>query len=199
MRRIGVLLLIAAMCAGCAQHKPLTPEEIAAERERQIASTTRIYKDKTVEDVLLAADRVFRLADDDYSVSHSQNSIQAKRGWYHFFALALSSGTDDWTVTATAEPEGTKVVVQCIHEFVQARKGPGVVTNEGLYNLFYQRMEHLMGLEAEWLTCQEAKRRYPNGFNEVKYFFDPLCTVATDRTPDVKSAAQRMEEEERGN
>lgn len=190
-----VLVLLISIVVGCAQKKPLTPEEIAAERERQIAATTRMYEGKTPEEVLLAAARVFRLADDDYSVSHLQNSIQAKRSWYHFFALALSSGTDDWTVTATEEGNGTKVVTQCIHEFIQSRLGKQVITNEGLYNLFYQRLEYLMGINQEWLTCKEAKAKYPNGFIEARYFFEPLCTVATDRTPDGKSAAERQSEQ----
>lgn len=198
MKKLGFLALVMVMAlgVGCAQKKPLTPEEIAAERERQIAATTRIYEGKTPEEVLLAAATVFRLADDDYTVSHSQNSIQAKRGWYHFFTLALSSGTDDWIVTATEEANGTKVVTQCVHEMIQMRVGPQTVTNEGLYNLFYQRLEYLMGINQEWLTCKEAKKKYPNGFTEVKYFFDPLCTVATDRTPDGKSAVERQKEQE---
>ena len=51
---------------------------------------------------------------------------------------------------------------------IQMRVGPQTVTNEGLYNLFYQRLEYLMGINQEWLTCKEAKKKYPNGFTEVK-------------------------------
>lgn len=69
MKKLGflALVMVRALGVGCAQKKPLTPEEIAAERERQIAATTRIYEGKTPEEVLLAAATVFRLADDDYT------------------------------------------------------------------------------------------------------------------------------------
>lgn len=173
-----------ALGAGCGVQQPLTPEEIAAKRERQLKMGTRFYPDKKPEEILLAADRVFSLADDDYIVSHLQDEIRAKRAWYHFFTLALSSGTDDWTVKVSEENGGTKVITQCIHEMIQSRKGPVVVTDEDLYSLFYDRLENILDIQSVWLTCRDARKKYSG-------FLNPLCSVATDRTPDGKSSAQR--------
>ena len=76
---LASLLLAVSLGAGCAAQKVMTPEEIAAERERQLKMITRVYPDKKAEDVILAADRVFRLADDDYTVSHSPTGLHAQR------------------------------------------------------------------------------------------------------------------------
>jgi hypothetical protein len=64
----GVFALVVSLGAGCVT---MTPEEIATEYEGQLKMSTRVYLDKKAEDVILAADRVFRLADDDYAISYS--------------------------------------------------------------------------------------------------------------------------------
>lgn len=68
---LAMVAAMAALGAGCAKQKLLTPEEIAAERERQLNMIARTYNGVTPQDALLAADRVFRLADEDYHVSGS--------------------------------------------------------------------------------------------------------------------------------
>ncbi len=72
--------LLAIGLTGCAP-KQLTPEEAAAERERQIKMVERVYPDKTPEEVIKAADRVIRLVDDDYQLLHNPNGFTAYRRW----------------------------------------------------------------------------------------------------------------------
>ena len=95
----------------CAPQKPMTPEEIAAERTRQMGMVTRFYEDKKPEDVLLAAARIFSLADDDYTVSHAPTSIQAQRNWMIYLVISATMGTDTWIVEVLPEGSGTKVMV----------------------------------------------------------------------------------------
>lgn len=215
MKKLLLTLAVAGMCfgmVGCASQKPLTPEEIAAERERQIQMTTRVYEGKTPEEVLLAADRVFRLADDDYNVSHQGTSLQAQRNWLIYIVIAASKGTDTWVVQTFPVENGTKVIAmhngqeQGINAAptanfnggmgVTATTGPmmtNMTTSPAIYQLFFSRLDNLLGKSPKWLTCKEANKLFTDGN------LDPFCTVANDRTPDGKSAAQRNRELEQAN
>lgn len=201
MKKFLLMLVVAGMCfgmVGCATQKPLTPEEIAAERERQIQMTTRIYEGKTPDEVLSAADMVFRLADDNYIIYYQGLSSQAQRRSVIDAAMA----TETWVVQVSYVKNGTKVVVMhsgqeqaridLSSEFfggVGVTAGTGPMTNmtssPAVYQLFFARLDNLLGKNPNWITCKEANKLFINGN------LDPFCKVTTDRTPDGKTAAQR--------
>lgn len=210
MKRIFfVLLLACVLVSGCTQ-KVLTPQEIEAERNRQIRMVTRYYPDKTAQEVLLAADRVFRLADDDYTISHSPTGLQAQRNWMLFLLISASRGTDTWTVTTEPIPEGGVKVIAMHSDSsaatsvlmtptttggasVSALTTPAIqnmTTKPAVYELFFARLEHFLGKRKDWPTCKEAKKLFTDGL------LDPLCLMANDRTPDGASVSQRRAKEE---
>lgn len=211
MKRLLMLVLMAvAMVAGGCTSKPLSPEEIAAERDRQLQMITRIYQGKTTQDVLLAADRVFRLADDDYSVNHSPTSIQAQRRWMLYLVISAAFGTDTWNIST--EPVEGGVKVMAMHSAqnssvsglplptaggdtsVSTMTSPSMqfMTNQpAIYQLFYARLDHLLGVSPDWPTCKDATKQYKDGS------LGPLCMVATDRTPDGRTAVQRKPRSEK--
>ena len=189
---------------GCAPKRLLTPQEIEAERDRQLRMVTRVYEGKSSEEILRAADRVFRLADDDYNVSHTQNSVHAQRNWMIYLVLALAMGTDSWTISTEPVENGIKVTAMHSAQSssvtgaptptsgggmgVTALTSPGMqsmTTTPAIYQLFFSRLDHLLGVKPGWLTCKDAKRQFTEGD------LGPFCTVASDRTPDGISAAQR--------
>lgn len=196
MKRCVLLVILACIAAtGCAQ-KRLTPQEIEAERERQIKMVTRVYDGKTPKDVLLAADNLFRLDDHDYQLAHSENSLQAQRNWFIYVILAAASGVDTWIIQATPVDGGTKVVAQCATQGqnimpmgtmgVNGQMGAtaattpvmaGMSTSQALYDLFYSRLDYLLGKSKVWVSCRDANKLYP-GNN------DQLCTCADDSPPD---------------
>lgn len=198
------------LCAGCAPQKPMTPEEIAAERTRQMAMITRSYPDKKPEEVLLASARIFSLADDDYTVSHSPTAIQAQRNWMIYLVISAAMGTDTWIVEVTPDGDGTKVMARHSGQAssVTAMAVPtsnggmsttavtspamqNMTTRPAIYQLFFARLDNLLGKRSDWVTCKDANAQFTDGF------LDPFCTVANDRTPDGKSSAQRREIEEK--
>ena len=209
MRYLLMLCLIFSVLPGCAQQK-LTPEEIAAERTRQLAMITRVYPDKKPEEILLAADRIFRLADDDYTVSHGPTALQAQRPWMMYMVISAASGTDTWVVETTPEGNGTKVMARHSGQSSSMMVSP-VVTSSGsagfgagttmpiqnmttkpaIYQLFFARLDYFMGKQADWPTCRDADKMYTDGD------LFPFCTVANDRTPDGKSSMQRREAEDK--
>lgn len=207
MKKLLLVALLSAMAlgAGCAAQKVMTPEEIAAERERQLKMITRVYPDKKAEDVILAADRVFRLADDDYTVSHSPTGLHAQRNWMVYMVITAAMGTDNWNLVTENLPEGgVKVMVTHSGQGSSVTAMPVATTTGGysatavttpgmqnmttqpaIYQLFFARLDYFLGKRADWVTCKQAGDLFTEGF------LDPFCTVANDRTPDGLSAAQR--------
>ena len=205
---VGGIMLTGIILTGCAEQKIMTPEEIAAERSRQLEMITRCYPDKKTNEILVAADNVFRLADDDYKISHAPTSLSAQRNWILYLVITAAFGTDTWTVTTEPLPNGgTKVMVTHSGQGSSMFAGPvanpsggtgvsavttpslqNITTSPAIYDLFYARLDYFLEKRSDWIDCKQAKEIFTDGF------LDPLCTVATDRTPDGKSAAQRSKE-----
>lgn len=191
--------VLAVGMTGCSP-KQLSPEEAAAERERQLKMVERVYPDKSPEEVIKAADRVFRLADDDYVLSHSPNGFTANRRYVIYLIITAGFGDDSWSVTAQPQGSGTKVTA--LHSAVggsmtplvsgggavapmQSQTANLITTQPAPYQLFFSRLEHLLYNKGEWLTCKKAKKIFTEGS------LDPFCICANDRTPDGMSATQR--------
>ena len=205
MRAVLLLFMVCAVLSACAPKKQLTPEEAETERERQIQMVTRVYEGKTQKDVLMAADRIFRLDDSDYMVSHGETSMVAKRNWMLYLVLTAAFGTDTWTVETFPEGNGTKVITRHSGQAqglsptptvgfngqmgMTATTGPamqGISTWAGPYRLFYERMDYLLGKRQDWIRCKDAKEGYEGNL-------DPLCLCAEDLLPDGTSYKQTKE------
>jgi hypothetical protein len=199
--RKAVFALLAVVCLGLAGCMPppqqLSPHEAAIERERQLQMVTRTYAGKTQQEVLMAADRIFRLADEDYAISHYPTSLTAQRKWLIYMVLAAAMGTDTWSVSAEPADSGVKVTallnqtVGNIGAMPIATTGgqwsaapsttqpmQNITTRPASYQLFFARLDYLLGERTDWLTCNQAKEIFTDGLLE------PFCTVANDRTPD---------------
>lgn len=198
MTRIILLLIVLSLLSACAP-KRLTPEEAEAERERQIQMVTRVYEGKSQKDVLMAADRIFRLDDSDYVISHSETSLVAKRNWVVYLVITAAFGTDTWVVETFPDGNATKVITRHSGQGqsvmptptvgfngqmgMTASTGPsmqGMSTWSGPYRLFYERMDYFLGKRTDWVRCRDAKEGYEGNL-------DPLCTCAEDLLPDGTS------------
>ncbi len=176
-------LAIGALLAGCAQVPQLT-------REQQLATHVRTYNDVSREEVIAAAERVLRLADeDDFRFSHHPEGFQAVRTWSVYLVLAASFGRDYWSVTTREGPNGVDVTAQ-VNTGAQAvtpqpTTAPGVwtattgpmagspVQGTALYDLFWARMDYMLFKRNDWMPCNTAHDRVAAGsvFGNV----EPLC------------------------
>ncbi len=199
---VAVLVAMGAGCAG----KQLTPEEAAAERERQLRMTTRVYEGKTPKEILLAADRIFRLADDDYKIAHTETMMQAQRPWMIYLVISAAFGTDTWLIETFPVENGTKVVARHSGQAQSVFAGPtvnsggtgvtamtsptmmNITTFSGIYDLFFARLDYFMGKRENWTTCRDAKN--------FEGPLDPFCTVANDRLPDGRPSRVLYEKKE---
>lgn len=207
---LALSVLLAVGASGCVQQRVLTPEQAAAERDRTIQMTTRVYPDKKPEDVIKAADYVLRLADHDYEFVPTPNGFQAHREWWIYFVFGNQIGSDWWQVSATPEGAGTKLFLthsgttntNTVAPAATVNTGGGMgmgvagngssvqgtlTTKPGLYSLFYSRLEHVLYGRGEWLDCKKAKLQFTDKS------LDPLCRCSDDNPPAMtpKNAAQR--------
>jgi hypothetical protein len=211
MKKLLLYTIVFMLAASCAGRKQLTPEEAEAERERQIQMVTRVYEGKSQKDVLMAADRIFRLDDSDYVISHAETSLVAKRNWMLYMVLATAFGTDTWAIETFQEGNATKVITRHSGQSqsmvptptmgfngqmgMTGSTGPamqGMSTWSGPYRLFYERMDYLLGKRTDWVRCRDAKEGYEGNL-------DPLCMCAEDLLPDgtsYKKAAPAKKDEE---
>lgn len=170
------IIIVALMLTACATHREITRAEF-------VSATTRTY-DKTSEEVLLAAEKLFKLADgDDFKLQHTEDSIIATRNWILYVVIGASTGTDQWLVKTTKTPDSkTKISIAVGISTSQLLPGFNqVVTMNGVageppygiaaYDLFFRRLEYLLGLRSEWTTCKMAddliKQKVVWGNNET--------------------------------
>lgn len=200
MKFKGMLTLLCAalIITGCAtQHPPMT-------REEWLNTTTRHYENKTKDEVLSAAKKLFILSDgDDYQFTNTEESLSAVRDW-SFFASA--SGQDYWIVKAEDTEKGVKATVGASWTVRGGSPLPRTgndpsddiplfgnpIKGNSLYELFWARMDYLLGKRSDWMTCEESNDRERKGITWGDNH--PLCSATVkDQDPTGKKKEPQPE------
>lgn len=145
------------------------------DRTEWLSVTTREFQGKSKEEVISAAQKLLRLADgDDFHIAHTDNGFHASRRWTAYMVIAAEFGTDHWLFETTDIPGGVRARVQVS---TQSQAATPVATTSGawtattgplmgspvdgnaLYDVFWARMEYLLGYRNEWMTCEVADKR----------------------------------------
>lgn len=180
-----VILVFVALLSGCAApQKQLT-------REEWLSTTTRTYKTNTKDQVIEAAEKVFRLADgDDFNIVHAEDGLMATRPWSVYLVLAAATGIDYWKVVVAPGEGFVKASVQVNTSMQTVSPMPTVggdisvstspmsgspVMGTAIYDVFWARMDYLLGVSESWMTCKVADQRVKDtltwGTNEA------LCNI----------------------
>lgn len=161
MNRLSKILLLCAFVgiAGCASKKQMT-------RAEYMAATQRTYS-QTPEQIFTATEKLFRLNDgDDYTITHKKDEMTAIRNWETFYVFAAAAGSDTWTVK-TEPAESGKVRVTADANTVGGANSGGMKTlpptGPAVYELFFRRLDYLLGLRKDWTTCDQIKAEYVAG------------------------------------
>lgn len=171
--RLIVMVLLSVMLSSCASKPPLS-------RDEWLRMTTRTYEGVTKEQVLAAAEQVLRLADgNDFMVAHSDEGFVASRNWSVYLVLAASFGTDVWQLRAAEYgTTGTKVSVSVstqVGAVGAVATGPstaapmttpsagGAVNGTAVYEVFWARMDYLLGRSPVWMDCRAANHQVSTG------------------------------------
>jgi hypothetical protein len=159
-------LAVAALVglAACA-----TPPQLT--REQWLTETTRVYPDHTPAEILDAAREVFVLADgEDFGFAYPDDrSMIATRPWSIFVLLSATTGSDVWRFWVSDHGIArVNVQSQCT-----SINQCGPVTTPEVYELFWGRMDYLLGKSEIWETCAGhggTTWEYANGI-------EALCSV----------------------
>lgn len=192
--RATIIMLVAVFTVGCATTPP--PEMT---RQEYLALVNRTYDGASAEEVLAATEKLFRLADpDDVKFQHFDNGLRVHRPWMIYVVLAATVGTDVWDVRVAPTQGGTRITVHLStttgsitgapmttsggHTYTQAITTPpagGIpVSSTAVYDLFWARLDYLLGRRDDWMTCEEVTARVKKGF--VYGSTEALCSVTTD-------------------
>lgn len=157
------------MLAGCAVQPPQMT------RDEYLQVTQRTYEGKTPDDIYRAAEKLFVLSDgQDFKFFHTEDSMVASRPWSVYLVLAASMGVDTWTIRAREVDSGTKVSAALNTSMGSILPIPttsgdmtaggmpsmaGNVPGTAIYDIFWSRMDYLLGKTDKWMTCKEADAR----------------------------------------
>ncbi len=193
MRTALTVMLICALAA-CAPRKELT-------REEYLAATTHEFPGRTPEQVIAAGVELLKLSDgDDFVFAHEQDGFDATRNWSAFLIITAAFGTDHWRFRVTPTANGTRAVVAVSTQGQStmptpttggswtAQTGPLVgspVPGDAIYDIFWARLDYLLGAKRDWLNCTAALNRLESGV--IWGRVDPLCDGLTQKDNSPKS------------
>ncbi len=181
--RLAVAVALAS--AGCAAPRTMTQAEWESSLVRDFSGVSR-------DQVLAAARRVFELADPaDFRIVPTEDGILATRKWSWFLLIAATQGTDTWNLTAkdiggvvrarvhvsvlTSDTNAAVIGAAAIP--VTSTTQTPTVDGTAIYDVFWARVEYLLGQRDDWMSCVESNARQKSrlvwGFNE------PLCDSLT--------------------
>lgn len=166
--------LVMTLLSGCL---PKCPRMTRAE---YLETTTRVYKNSDKEEVFAAIEKLFILADgNDFKFTYTEDGMQAMRNWSIFLIFAAGFGTDYWNINVQdVENGGVRVSTRVATQSQSMAPTPTTGGNysagttplmgsplEGtsIYDLFYARLDYLLGVRSEWMSCDDSDKRKSNG------------------------------------
>ena len=159
-------------------------------REEWLSMTNRTYEGVTKEQAISAAERLLRLADgNDFMIAHNDDGFIATRNWTVYLVLSGAAGTDSWFIRAVENANGgTRITVNVSTQAAgmgAVVTGPnsaapvttpavvGAVNGTAIYDVFWARMDYLLGRRKIWMTCTAANQKVADGL--VWGDNSPLC------------------------
>lgn len=188
-KHLAIGAAAAIIASGCATPRTMTQAEWDL-------SLTRTFHTATRDQVLAAARNVLQSADPaDFRFAPTEDGLQATREWSWFLLIAATRGWDTWTVTTKETPTGVRARV---HLSVVTSDINGAVVNgvampitttgqtptvdgTAIYDLFWARVEYLLGQRDAWMTCADSNARQKSGI--VWGSNEPLCDSLTTTDP----------------
>lgn len=188
------------MLAGCATSR-IGPQDRASWQ----ALHTHVLKGVSEQQVLDASEKLLKLADHDFTFDYPPHQLVGDRKWSVFLLIAATSGTDHWRLTTRDVPDGIELTVEISRQIATmvpqqtvGVTGPGAggtavgfgsntlpgesVKGEFPYQLFWSRLDYMLGKSQTWTTCKQAEAAWVGR----KHDSDLLCAVHTDDNSPVK-------------
>jgi hypothetical protein len=136
-------------------------------REEWLAATQRTYDGVTADQVLAAAEQVFRLADpNDVAFEYGPGLLIARRDFWFYAVFAFTMTTEIWEVRAEDRAVGaTHTSVRFYRDEYAfgtsgGSRGPD---NPELYALLWDRIDYLLGRRDSWPECPADRHLFGVG------------------------------------
>lgn len=166
--RTALLFFAFLLLSGCAGP---APKYTLAELSEM---TTRTYQGKTKEEVYAAAAKIFEAADKkNNQITLFGDEFRASRLRYVFFI----PHTFDWRLKVVQQEADVKVSANAVSkmDLIEHIEGAGV------YALFFDRLDYLLGKRKDWVTCETAQRAIDA--EGRKESLASLCILSDDSKP----------------
>lgn len=168
-----MLVLCVVVVSGCATTRP------KLSREEWLSVSSRTYVGVTKDQVLIAAEKLFNLADgDDFQIVHTDDGLYATRNWSIYLVISAVFGTDYWQMQAIQNEDGVKATVRINTQ--AAPLAPMMTTGSAwtvtslpmagapidgtaIYDIFWDRMDYLLAKKSEWMTCKDSDEKIKKG------------------------------------
>jgi len=173
--------MLIVMLSYCVPSKVLSPHESMSQDE-QIKATTRVYRDISSETILFATDKLLvRSNETEFQFSHSPERLTAesKRSVY-MPNTSWQEWHEKWVVTAQEQSKEVLVSVK-VERHISHLFGSETQTPYGpaVYDLFWKRLEFLIGLDDQWMTCEEIQEAIRQG--KTRGHVNWLCRVENEK------------------
>ena len=178
----SLLMICLVALAGCAQKAPPTVAEMDSALLANQQQATRVYPNQPPMNVRKAAYQALELLDQgDMKFDVRTNELLATRRFFFYAIFAMTVGREWYSLSTVAEGDGTKatlgfdsafnasVIPIDIPESFKSNISISAQQNPADYKLFHDRVEYLLGLRTNWVTCDQAKRQQPNPKREMLF------------------------------
>ncbi|MDO9413882.1 MAG: hypothetical protein Q7T81_15040 [Pseudolabrys sp.] len=131
------------------------------DRNEYLAVQTRLYKGEGRERLLQAAEAVVR-ASGNYEFEFGLNGFSARKSYFVYGIVANASGREKWDFNTEANPGGllaTATVSDAgdIHGGLTVSRYEKIGVAAPVYELFWARVDYVLGRRADWLSCAQAQ------------------------------------------
>ena len=178
--KISFLLIMFVFITGCGSTNHLTIAEQIAKNEKEKEMSKYFFNDVNKIQVAGAIEKVLRLSDgNDYSISYQESKIDVKRTSVIYLVFYAGIKNDRWEIFLEEKNNGVYVSIKTYvssQEMVAVFPEREIVKGD-LYNLFFNRIEYILGRNTKWQSCEEVEKLNPN----IDYSL--LCFMATDTNP----------------
>lgn len=192
-----VLIVGAAALALAACATPPRPQT----RDAWQAQHSRTYEAVSANDLFDAAQQVLEYTDEDFEFQYPPNQLLASRHYMIYAVLALSMGRDYWRFDTRTEGDSTQMTLRITRAAGSTAPSPTMGLNGQIgagvnsvsapgreifwaapYHMFFARMDYILGRKSDWLTCDQAKMKYPKDFGSGQA--GVMCGLTTEnKTP----------------
>lgn len=166
-----ILCVLLLLLGGCGLPKPV------ATLDQFHQAQTRTYPGVAKTQVHTATEQLFTLADaDDVRLTYEDQKLVARR-----LSLILFTVYEETWIINTQETPGSTTVTVSLDPTIDGTTLPP--TGVGGYELFFARLDYLLGQSETWMTCYDyelARRENPTWGSMGEEY---LCLNADDNLP----------------